>query len=45
MQKKVHDMGWSDESECQACHKEKCTEMHTTIAQNGTRLDGGSQRP
>ena len=28
MQKKLHDIGWSDESECQACHKEEGTEKH-----------------
>ena len=28
MQKKLFDIGWSDESECQACHKEECTEKH-----------------
>ena len=28
MQKKLHDIGWSDKSECQACHKEEGTEKH-----------------
>ena len=28
MQKTPFDIGWSDESECQACHKEKGTEKH-----------------
>ena len=28
MQKKLHDIGWSDESECQASHKEEGTEKH-----------------
>ena len=28
MQKKLFDIGWSDESECQACHKEEGTEKH-----------------
>ena len=27
MQKRLFDIGWSDESECQACHKEG-TEEH-----------------
>ena len=29
MQKRLFDNGWSDESECQACHKEESTEKHT----------------
>ena len=28
VQKKLFDTGWSDESECQACHKEEFTEKH-----------------
>ena len=28
MQQRLFDIGWSDESECQACHKEKGTEKH-----------------
>ena len=28
MQKKLFDIRWSDESECQACHKEEGTEKH-----------------
>ena len=28
MQKKLYDIGWSDESECQACHKEEGAEKH-----------------
>ena len=28
VQKKVYDTGWSDESKCQACHKEEGTEKH-----------------
>ena len=28
MQKKLFDIGWSDESECQVCHKEEGTETH-----------------
>ena len=28
MQKKLYDSGWSDESDCQACHKEEGTEKH-----------------
>ena len=28
VQKKLHDIGWSDENECQACHKEEGTEKH-----------------
>ena len=28
MQKKLYDISWSDESECQACHKEEGTERH-----------------
>ena len=28
VQKKLFDIGWSDESKCQACHKEKGTEKH-----------------
>ena len=28
VQKKLYDIGWSDESECQACHKEEGTEKH-----------------
>ena len=28
VQKQLSDIGWSDESECQACHKEKGTEKH-----------------
>ena len=28
VQKKLFDIGWSDESECQACHKEEGTEKH-----------------
>ena len=44
VQKKLFNIGWSDESESQACHKEEATEKHKIIAQNGTRLDGRSQR-
>ena len=43
MQKKLYDIGWSDESECQACHKEEGTEKAQAlpfIAQNGTKSDG-----
>ena len=28
MQKKLYDIGWSDESECQVCHKEEGTEKN-----------------
>ena len=28
VQKKLFDIGWSDKSACQACHKEEGTEMH-----------------
>ena len=28
VQKKLFDIGWSDESECQACHSEEGTEKH-----------------
>ena len=28
VQNKLFDIGWSDESECQACHKEEGTEKH-----------------
>ena len=28
VQKKLFDIGWSDESECQACHKAEGTEKH-----------------
>ena len=28
VQKKLYDIGWSDESECQGCHKEEGTEKH-----------------
>ena len=28
MQKRLFDIGWSDESKCQACHKEEATEKH-----------------
>ena len=28
VQQRLFDIGWSDESECQACHKEKGTEKH-----------------
>ena len=28
VQKRLFDIGWSDESKCQACHKEKGTEKH-----------------
>ena len=28
VQKRLFDIGWSDESECQACHEEKGTEKH-----------------
>ena len=28
MQKKIYDIGWSDESECQVCHKEEGTETN-----------------
>ena len=46
VQKKLFDIGWSDESECQAFHKEKAQKSTgSTIAQNGTRSDGRSQRP
>ena len=33
VQKKPFDIGWSDESECQACHKEKGTEKHRLYQQ------------
>ena len=29
MQKNLYDIGWSDKSECQACHKEEGTQKHT----------------
>ena len=29
VQKKLYDSGWSDESDCQACHKEEGTEKHS----------------
>ena len=46
MQQGLFDIGWSDESECQACHKEKAQKnTGSTIAQNGTRPDGRSQGP
>ena len=48
-EKKFFGIGWSDESECQACDKAEGTEKHnnmgSTIAQNGTRSEGRSQRP
>ena len=28
MQKRLFDSGWTNESECQACHKEEGTEKH-----------------
>ena len=28
VQQKLYDIGWSDESECRACHKEEGTEKH-----------------
>ena len=28
VQRRLFDIGWSDESECQACHKEEGTEKH-----------------
>ena len=28
VQKRLFDIGWSDESKCQACHKEEGTEKH-----------------
>ena len=28
VQKKLYDIGWSDESECQACHEKEGTEKH-----------------
>ena len=28
VQKRLFDMAWSDESKCQACHKEEGTEKH-----------------
>ena len=28
MQQRLFDIGWSDESECPACHKEESTEEH-----------------
>ena len=28
VQQRLFDIGWSDKSECQACHKEKGTEQH-----------------
>ena len=28
MQKKLFGIGWSDQSDCQACHKEEGTEKH-----------------
>ena len=28
VQKKLFDIGWSNESKCQACHKEEGTEKH-----------------
>ena len=28
VQKKLNDIGWSDESECQVCHKEEGAEKH-----------------
>ena len=44
LQKKPYDIGWSDESECQACHKvQKST--GSTVTQNGERSEGRSQRP
>ena len=44
VQKKLFDFGWSDESECQACHEEEGTEKHRLYrCQNGTRSDGRFQ--
>ena len=44
VQQRLFDIGWSDESECQACHKEEGTEKQgSTFVQNGTKSDGGFQ--
>ena len=45
MQTKLFDIGWSDESECQACNKEEGTEnTGSTSAQDGTKSDETFQR-
>ena len=46
VQKKFFDIGCSDESECQACHKEEEVQKSTgsTIVQNGKGSEGRSQR-
>ena len=41
VQKKLYEIGWSDESECEACHQEKGTEKHRFFhCQSGTKSDG-----
>ena len=40
MQKRLFDIGWSNESKCQACHKEE----GTTIVQVGMKSGAKSQR-
>ena len=48
MQQRLFDIGWSDESKCQACHKEKGSETHRfyqLTAQNvGVRSERRSQK-
>ena len=45
VQKRLFDIGWSDESKCQACHKGRKARKSSssTTAQNCTKSDGGFQ--
>ena len=45
MQKRFFDIGWSDESKCQACHKDEGTEKHRLYPLSGmTRSQTGDSR-
>ena len=38
MQKRLHDIGWSDEKSCRSCHKEEVTENHRLNHHQETRF-------
>ena len=45
VQKRLFDIGWSDESNCQACQEEEGTEKHRLYrCQNGTKSDERFQK-
>ena len=46
VQKRLFDIGWSNESKCQACHRKEGTEKHRLcFVQDGMKSGAKSQRP